>query len=353
MANKTKVLVIVTPGFPENEWDSTCLPAQQSLIRAINLYFTQIKIIIISFQYPFTQKKYKWNGNTVIALGGKNRGMLFRWMLWRKATTQLKKINERYHITGLLSFWCDECAYTAHRFANEFSLPHYCWLLGQDAKKGNRYVAKMQSPATGFIALSDFIRETFAGNYAVTPAHTIPIGIDINEYSTAAKEKTIDIMAAGALIPLKQYEIFIQVIAALKKTRPGIKAVLCGGGPQFKKLQALITDLSLEQNISLCGERSHEDILNTMQRAKIFLHPSSYEGFGMVCTEALYAGAQVISFCKPMNVPVKNWHIAQTKEAMIDTAGTLLDALPPPEKVLPFSIEDTAQALMKLFDHQG
>ncbi|MEI7736751.1 MAG: glycosyltransferase family 4 protein [Ferruginibacter sp.] len=349
MINKPNVLVIVTPGFPENEWDSTCLPAQQSLIRAMNTYFPQLKIIILSFQYPFVEKKYKWNGNTVIALGGKNRGKLFRWMVWRRATKHLQKINAGYSITGLLSFWCDECAYTAQRFAKKNSLQHYCWLLGQDAKKGNRYVAKMAAPATTYIALSDFISETFANNYSISPANTIPIGIDTNEYSATAKEKTIDIMAAGSLIPLKQYEIFIAVIAELKKTMPDIKAVLCGSGPELKKLQTGINDLSLQQNITLCGERSHEDILDTMQRAKIFLHPSSYEGFGMVCIEALYAGAQVISFCKPVNTPVKNWHIAESKETMIEKARQLLEELPPSEKVLPFSIENTAKAVMKLF----
>jgi glycosyltransferase involved in cell wall biosynthesis len=352
MMNKPNTLVIVTPGFPENEWDSTCLPAQQSFIRAMNTYFPQLKIIIISFQYPFVKKKYKWNGNTVIALGGKNRGKLFRWIVWRRASTHLQKINAGYTITGLLSFWCDECAFIAQRFAKNNSLQHYCWLLGQDARKGNHYVAKMAAPAITYIALSDFIRETFANNYSIRPANTIPIGIDINEYPTAIKEKTIDIMAAGSLIPLKKYEIFIAVIAELKKTKPDIKAVLCGGGPEFKKLQSSINDLSLQQNIRLCGERSHEDILNTMQRAKIFLHPSSYEGFGMVCIEALYAGTQVISFCKPVEAPIKNWHIAENKEDMIEKARQLLEALPPPEKVLPFSIEATARSVMKLFEQQ-
>jgi glycosyltransferase involved in cell wall biosynthesis len=353
MKTKPTALVIVTPGFPENEWDSTCLPAQQNLIRSINIQFPKIKIIILSFQYPYIKAKYKWNGNTVIALGGKNRGNFMRLFIWKRAMIQLKLINESYTITGLLSFWCDECAYVAYRFAKKYSLPHYCWLLGQDAKKGNRYVTKMAAPAQTFIALSDFIRETFYNNYNITPVNTIPIGIDSNEYSTVTKEKDIDVLAAGSLISIKQYEIFISVIAELKKTRPGIKAALCGNGPELKKLQLLINNLSLQSNIILSGEKSHEDILDTMQRAKLFLHPSSYEGFGIVCIEALYAGAQVISFCKPINEPIKHWHIVQSKEAMVEKAGILLEALPLPENILPYSIGDTAKAVMKLFGHQA
>jgi glycosyltransferase involved in cell wall biosynthesis len=211
----------------------------------------------------------------------------------------------------------------------------------------------MAAPAQTFIALSDFIRETFYNNYNITPVNTIPIGIDSNEYSTVTKEKDIDVLAAGSLISIKQYEIFISVIAELKKTRPGIKAALCGNGPELKKLQLLINNLSLQSNIILSGEKSHEDILDTMQRAKLFLHPSSYEGFGIVCIEALYAGAQVISFCKPINEPIKHWHIVQSKEAMVEKAGILLEALPLPENILPYSIGDTAKAVMKLFGHQA
>lgn len=352
MITKPGTLVIVTPGFPENEWDSTCLPAQQNLIKAINRLFPEITITILSFQYPYVKAKYKWNGNRVIALGGKNRGKLWRLLLWKRARVQLEQINESYTITGLLSFWCDECAFIVHRFAKKYALPHYCWLLGQDAKKGNRYVAKMAAPAQTFIALSDFIRQIFTNNYSITPANTIPIGIDSREYSKVIKERDIDVLATGSLIPLKQYEILIEIIAELKKTMPDIKAVLCGSGPELKKLQTQINNLSVQQNISLYGERSHEDILDAMQRAKVFLHPSSYEGFGIVCIEALYAGAQVISFCQPVHAPVKCWHIVQTKEAMVEKTRILLEALPPPENMLPYSIDDTAKAIMKLFGYQ-
>ena len=80
-----------------------------------------------------------------------------------------------------------------------------------------------------------------------------------------------------------------------------VKAVLIGEGPERMKLQSLITALGLQSNISLTGELSHPEVLQWMQRTKIFLHPSSYEGFGVVCIEALHAGAHVISFVKPMD----------------------------------------------------
>ena len=55
-----------------------------------------------------------------------------------------------------------------------------------------------------------------------------------------------------------------------------------------------------------------------MQRTKIFLHTSSYEGFSGACLEALYAGAHVISFCEPMKQKIDHWHIVKDEKEMLD-----------------------------------
>jgi glycosyltransferase involved in cell wall biosynthesis len=353
MKAKAPVIIIITPGFPANEEDSTCLPAQQNFIKAVNTNFSEVEVLILSFQYPFTKVVYQWYGNTVIAFGGKNKGNLSRFIIWKRVWQQLKNIHKEKNVMGLLSFWCGECAFVAQRFAKKFDLQHYCWLLGQDARKENHYVKRVDVKGTGFIALSDFIQHEFFNNYGIRPANIIPLGIDIHEYQDKITDREIDVLAAGSLIPLKQYDVFIEVIAVLKKEYPQIKAMLCGDGPEMQKLQTIIHHLSLQNNIILSGEKSHSEVLATMQKAKIFLHTSSYEGFGMVCTEALYAGAQVISFCKPMNAAIKNWHIVQDKEAMIEKAISLLNHLPPVENVLPYSIDDTAKAVFKLFAYQA
>jgi glycosyltransferase involved in cell wall biosynthesis len=87
-----------------------------------------------------------------------------------------------------------------------------------------------------------------------------------------------------------------------------------------------------------------------MQRTKVFVHPSSYEGFSGVCQEALAAGAYIISFCKPMKQDIKHWHIVSNKDEMKAQA---LEVLQNPdtvfENIIPFSMQDTAKKMMGLF----
>ncbi|HET9745826.1 MAG TPA: glycosyltransferase [Chitinophagaceae bacterium] len=350
MSDKRKTLVILTPGFAKNESDTTCLPMQQSLIKNLNKNFPHVHVIILALHYPYLRKHYQWFGNTVISFDGRNRGRLFKLFFWRRLKAELKTIHQDHGIDGILSFWYSECAFIAHRAARKYGIRHYCCSWGQDAKKGNKYAALGFLKNDELVAFSDFLQREYEKNYGIRPTHVIPPGIDKEEFLVQAAEKDIDIIAAGSLIPLKQYDILIHVISELIKSIPGIKAVLIGGGPDKEKLEDMIARLGLVSNITLTGELSHPDVLQWMQRSKVFLHTSSYEGFGVVCIEALCAAAKVISFVKPMNNEIENWHIVKNKEEMI---GKTLEILKTPsteyKSVVPYTIEETAQKIAGLF----
>jgi len=345
-----KTLVILTPGFAKDESDTTCLPMQQSFIRALNEKFPQLNIIIIAFQYPYFKKTYQWFGNTVISFNGRNRGGFVKLFLRRKCIAVMKKIHNSNKINGVLSFWYGECALVGKRFADKHRVKHYCWMWGQDARNNNKYPSFVLLKPDELIAFSDFLQNEFEKNHGIRPLHVITPGIDVKEFYFGNAKKDIDIIAAGSLIPLKQYDIFIQVIAEIKKRIPLIKAVLIGDGPEKNKLQSLIASSGLQSNITLTGELSHPDVLRWMQRGKVFLHPSSYEGFGIVCIEALYAGAHVISFVKPMHAEIENWHIAAGKQDMIQKSIEILKN-PKSEyrSIIPYRMEESIQKMLRLF----
>jgi glycosyltransferase involved in cell wall biosynthesis len=117
------------------------------------------------------------------------------------------------------------------------------------------------------------------------------------------------------------------------------------------QLQAKAKALDIERNISFIGSIPHISVLAMMKEAKILLHPSAYEGFSTVCMEALYAGAKVISFIRPMDFDIKNWHIAGNEEEMVNAVVNILqDTHTKYEAVLPYTVEGSAEAIINLFE---
>jgi len=350
MKNKRETLVILSPGFPKNEADSTCMPPQQVFVKSLKAICPGLQIIVIAFQYPFKPGEYKWNGVKVISLAGKNHGGIGRAVTWFKAWTTLKKIDKSNKPIGILSFWLGECAFVGNRFAKQYHLMHYTWLLGQDAKKDNKYFRWINPKGESLIALSDFIAREVKKNYGVSPANVIPVGVDTSLFARRHIKRDIDILGAGSLIPLKQYNVFVDMISFLKQFFPEIKAAICGNGPELEQLKALSVSRGLEHNLSFPGELPHKEVLSLMQRSKIFLHTSGYEGFGAVLSEALYSGAHVVSFCKPMLKAFRNHHVVKTSEEMKTEIITILNNKHRGhDPVLVCPVEQVAKNMISLF----
>jgi glycosyltransferase involved in cell wall biosynthesis len=353
MKNTQPTFIIISPGFAKDETDSTCLPAQQAFVKALSKDYPEIKIIILALEYPFQRSTYQWKGNTVMSFNTWKKNKLEKISTWLSVWRTLNKLKQEYNIIGILSFWCTYCALIGRYFSKRHHLIYHCWILGQDAKKENKYIRWIKPRPNELIALSDFIAAEFYKNHHVLPGNIIPLGINPSSFLKQQHNHDIDVLGVGSLIPLKNYETFIIIIDELKKIFPDIKAVLCGKGPEEQQLKKMIAGLELESNISLTGERPYDEILKMMQRTKIFLHPSSYEGFGVVCIEALYAGAHVISFCNPMNEEIAHWHIVKTENEMLNKAIGLLqsnDTAYTP--VMPFLMDDCAEKIIRLYGYK-
>jgi glycosyltransferase involved in cell wall biosynthesis len=342
-------LVILIPGFPSSEADTTCLPLQQSFVRNLKQLYPQLNIIILSFQYPFYKKTYKLVGATIMAFNGQNKGGISRLLLRRKINEELNEIRNKNNVIGILSFWYGECALVGHRFGMKHHIKHFCWLMGQDARKKNKYPKRVAANGDELIALSDFLQNEFENNHGARPQQVIPSGIDIQQFQQHADEKAIDILGAGSLITLKQYDRFIEIVVEIKKTFPAVKAMLVGNGPEKEKLKLLVTKYGLTANLILTGELPHDEVLLLMRRAKVFLHTSSYEGFSGVCLEALAGGAHVISFCRAMNQEIEHWHIVKDDAEMKQKAISILQNEQSYNPVFPFLITDTVKAIAGLF----
>lgn len=350
MRSRPKALVVLSPAWPAQESETSWVTTQQLFVRTLQHAYPALRIIILTFYYPYRLSTYQWNGIDVHSLDGmrnrKWRRPFFYWSVWRK----LRRIRRENEVTGLLSFWCGECALAGHYFGRWNGIPHHCWLCGQDARAGNRILKLMHPRSSELVAMSDFLRGEFERNHGIRPEHMIPNGIDPAMFVTGiGGRRDIDVLGAGSLSPLKRYDLFVEVIRRLKEGLPGVNARHCGSGTEEEYIRALILEYGMDENVLLLGEQDHAAVLSLMQRTKVFLHPSSYEGFGVVCLEALYAGAQVISFSKPLDQDIPGWHIVENVEQMSAKALELLSRPQMYEPVLVHTMKDAVQSMMQLF----
>lgn len=353
MHNKEKTLVILSPAFAVDETGSV-IPAQELLVRMFNRLYPSLKIIVLAFHFPVKQEReYEWYGNKIITANGAIKGGLHSPLLWLRVWKQLRHLHQAYHIIGLFSFFCSECAFVGHYFAKWHRLKHKIWLMGQDAKKGNHQVKRIKPKPEELVAISDFIQREFERNHHIKPMHVIPFGIDVSSFEPMPQHRDIDIMGAGSLIPLKQFDQFVDLVGVVVKDIPEVNAYISGNGPEEENIKNRIGTLQLEKQVTLTGKQTHKETLAMMQRCKVFLHTSSYEGMSAACLEALCAGAQVITFCKSMNADIPGWHVVNTKEEMAAKAIELLQQKDPDYKsVVPYTMEGTATSIMNLFTGQ-
>lgn len=352
MKSRPETLVMLTPAFPASELETSWVTTQQLFVRSFREQFPSLQIIVLSFYYPDRVGTYDWRGLQVISFNGKeDNRKLKRVFFWKDVWKQLRVLHRENNLIGLFSFWCGECALIGHYFGKRYGLTHYCWLCGQDARAKNKLVKLIRPRPLELIAMSDFLVVEFQRNHGIRPQHMIPNAIDPQLFPVlASQERNIDVLGVGSLSGLKQYDVFVEIIGSLRTLFPGIRSIICGEGETRSALERLIRERELEEHVALPGLTPHREVLGLMQRAKVLLHTSNYEGFGVVCLEALYAGAHVISFCRPMEQTIPHWHTVSSTAEMIEKAVQILGN-PDTEfsPVLPYTMNNTVRSVMQLF----
>lgn len=115
-----------------------------------------------------------------------------------------------------------------------------------------------------------------------------PVSRDIVLSKVNNDIKEYDICFVGRLTLQKDPLRFINLINNMKKYKRDIKVVMVGDGELREECEDLICKLNLNNNIDLVGFQTNPYIY--MNKSKIFLLPSKWEGYGLVVFEALTLG---------------------------------------------------------------
>lgn len=106
----------------------------------------------------------------------------------------------------------------------------------------------------------------------------------------------LSLLWVGRLIGWKHPEIAIDVAKQLKDDRVSFSMSIIGDGPLKKDLLKQIDSFKLEKEVKMLGAKSHEFVLDMMDKNDIFLFTSDKnEGWGAVLNEAMNSGCVVLA----------------------------------------------------------
>jgi glycosyltransferase involved in cell wall biosynthesis len=166
--------------------------------------------------------------------------------------------------------------------------------------------------ADGLVAVSQFTRARMASalNIPTDDILLLPNTFDpeqfypdtrkprflLKRYGLRTEQRVI--LTISRLASAERYKGYDQVLRALPLVRgyfPDVRYILGGRGPDRPRIEALISELGLINNVTLAGYVVEHELRAHYNLCDVFAMPSKGEGFGIVFLEALGCGKPVLA----------------------------------------------------------
>lgn len=100
---------------------------------------------------------------------------------------------------------------------------------------------------------------------------------------------------AGRLTPHKRIGLFLEICRDVTATRPDVRFVVLGDGPERGALDALVVQFGLTDRVRFLRYLADPaDVVKYMRSLDVFTLPTEREGFGMVFAEAMATETAVV-----------------------------------------------------------
>ncbi|MBG0814536.1 glycosyltransferase [Planomonospora sp. ID82291] len=126
-----------------------------------------------------------------------------------------------------------------------------------------------------------------------TVVRMIPDALPAGPWPRSRMDNRI-VAAGGRWVPVKAYDRLIRAFALIAGRRPDWRLRLYGGGPEERRLRALVTELDLHNHVYFMG--TTPDLGGEFAKASIVAVTSRAEVLGMTVIEAMASGVPVIGF---------------------------------------------------------
>ncbi|MCE4976460.1 glycosyltransferase [Staphylococcus hominis] len=186
---------------------------------------------------------------------------------------------------------------TNHKKAKKFAVIHINHYKNFDnsgaVKKKEDYILKNANKINGVIVLTEAQRKDIVKDYKINNVYVISNFINITENYCDTSNSNI-VGHISRLVPQKGLTYLIEVAEKVIKKNNQVEFHLYGNGEERKKLENLIHEKKLNNNVKLLGYTN-----NAIEKIKEFacvVSTSQFEGQGLSIIEAMLLKKPVIAF---------------------------------------------------------
>lgn len=147
--------------------------------------------------------------------------------------------------------------------------------------------------AEKIITPSFYLKKVLINGWKINPEKIKVVynSFDIKELGIRNKElgNKFKILSIGRLMPWKGFDTLIDIV----KDIPNVDLEIIGDGPEYKNYESRIMNHELQNRIKLLGRLSHDEVIDRMQKADLFILNTAYEGLSHVILEAMACGTPI------------------------------------------------------------
>jgi len=173
-------------------------------------------------------------------------------------------------------------------------------------QNGDKAYSKLFREADYFLPVCDYLRKrAVALGCPEDKISVLRSGVDCKRFAFLERRRPAvgptRIVFVGRLVEKKGVEYAIRAVSILKKRGYKVKLLIVGDGVLKNKLQKLCKALNIEKSIAFLGAKNHDEIVEVLNNAHLFVAPSvtsrtgNQEGIPNVLKEAMAMGLPVVS----------------------------------------------------------
>jgi glycogen(starch) synthase len=296
---------LIVPGFSRDAVD-WAIPALHTLATALA---RQHDVRVFSLRYP-AAGRYTFGDLTHIAAGGGQRFGDASIRIWRTALSDIFREHAQRPFDLLHAFWADEPGLVATLAGLRLKLPAIVSLAGgeltylRDIDYGTqgsavrRLIIRFSLGRAKLVSAGSQYQAGLARSNGVSAdrLRIIPFGVDTAVFSPGPMPawSRPTLIQAASLVPVKNQQLLLRIMARLKAIRPEIRLLLAGDGPLRQTLLQQAESLDLIDQINFRKAVAHPEMPGLYAQGHLYLQTSRHESQGMSVLEAMACGLPAV-----------------------------------------------------------